>query len=324
MWLFVLPAVVYGINANALLLEPAVRNSDHLLIAGILIVATIWMVWRSTLMRSRSGFALLALAVLHINAAYDPPAIPGVLIGLMAAWILFSLGMARGRAEPAGWQLGEGAFQAGLMHAVALIGPDFGDAAVVVSRPELVVTLMSLAGTIAAYGMVVRNRWHLFAGSAVAMATLMLQINAGQPGNIHVYTVPLAIYLLVVGLLMRNYPGTANALLAAGSGVLVVPAMLEALTTGSFMWLWIALAESLALFLLGTVLQLRIPTAAAVIAVSVIALRMLVMAINAYASWISMLAIGVVLLLLGTLWLMYRDAIQERLHGLFTRWLAFH
>ena len=321
--LFVVPALVYAAYANGLLLAYVEPASHHLVIGLVFIALAAAMYWREHLVRFGIGFVLVSLAVAHLNAAADQPAVPGVAIGLVTAWLLFSMAVIGWRLQPTSWPVGTIWLQAMLLHVVALFGPRFGDATVIFSRSALVLALVSLAGTIAVYGLLVRNRWHLFVASGVAMAALMLQINAGQPGNVHVYTVPLALYLLGLGLLLRRHPQTANVLLAAGSGVLVVPAMLEALTTGSLTWLWIALAESLALFLMGTMLQLRIPTAAAVIAVSVIALRMLVMAINAYASWISMLAIGVALLVLGTLWLMYRESIQERLHGWFSRWLAF-
>lgn len=321
--LHILPAALLILAANFVLLLGEVSSVQHGVIAAIALGFAAILYWQGRVSRIWLAFTAAALGVVHAQMATDFDYSRDVLIALVVAWVLVSLAITRWRNSSGIRQSTLIFYQAMLLHGLALILPLMDHAASQITRPDLVLALVSLAGLVATFGSLQRSRELVLLGSAIGMSAFMLQVNIGSPGNLHAYTVPLSIYLLAVGLLLRRDARIANTLLAAGSAILVIPAMLEALTTGEITWLWIALAESLGLFLFGTVLRLRIPTAAAVIAVSVIALRMLVFAVSVLESWVSILAVGLALLLIGTMWLVFRDAIQAKVTLLFGRWQAF-
>lgn len=321
MWL--VAAGVFAVFASIILLFGDVSASQHAIIGVVLLALAVVAFVGTSRARLWIGFVAGFTGLVHIQFATSFDFTGELLMGLAAAWLLVSLGVVRWRAE-ANQRSAKIIFrQAMIAHAFAWLTPMLTSPDDSITRPDLVIVLISLAGVVATYGALRRRREIVLIGSAIGMAGLMLQINIGSPGNIHAYTVPLSIYLIAVGLMLRRDARVANVMLAAGSGMLVIPAMIEALTTGSINWLWIALAESIALFLFGAVLRLRIPSAAGVIAVTVIALRMLVLVVNALASWISILAIGMMLLLIGTFWLIFRDAITARSHRLLSRWRSF-
>src|SRR5690606_31777449 len=59
--------------------------------------------------------------------------------------------------------------------------------------------LVSLAGLLFMVAWVSRRRAVAFLASALAMAALVIQIDAREPDNIHAYTVPIAAWLLSLG-----------------------------------------------------------------------------------------------------------------------------
>ena len=300
-----------------------VSSTQKLILAAIVLLIAAVFYWRTSHAGSWIAFVLTLWGLVYLQMATGFSYTHDLVFGLVVAWVMVSVAIIRSRDPKTALISNSIFFQAMLLHPLALFLPLFDEATVETSRSDLVLALISLAGVVATFGALKRSWELVLVSSAIGMAALMLQISIGSPSNIHVYTVPLSVYLLGVGLMLRRDPRVANLLLAVGSATLVIPAMLEALTTGEITWLWISLAESIALFLIGAVLRLRIPTAAAVIAISVIALRMLVFAVSVLASWISILVIGVTLLLIGTMWLVFRDAIQGRLHSLYGRWRSF-
>ncbi len=309
--------------ANVAWIFGEVSSIWHIAFAAISLVIAVYFYWQSSMSRVWFGFATAMLALIYAQLATDLSYTSDLVLGLAAAWILVSIAILRWRSADTTALSTPMFYQAMLLHPLAHFLPVIDHSLVDISRPDFVLTLVSLAGVVATFGSLRRNREMVLVGSAIGMTALLLQISIGAPGNLHAYTVPLSIYLLAVGLLLRADARIANLLLAAGSATLVIPAMIEALTTGDIVWLWVALAEAIGLFLFGTVLRLRIPTAAGVVAVSVILLRMLVFAVSVLASWISILVIGVALLLIGTMWLLFREPIQNRATAIFARWRSF-
>lgn len=317
-----IPAGVLSLAGLAAFTSDEVTHGQHLILTVIVFAVASVLYWWTSTIRTWLASILAAFGLMYLLLATDLTYSRDLLPGLLIAWILVSLGIVRWRSAATSWQTKPVFYQAMMLHGFALVLPLLDHSAHQITRPDVVLVLVSLAGLVSTFGSLQRSRGLVLIGSAIGMSALMLQVNIGSPANLHAYTVPLSIYLLAVGLLLRRDARIANTLLAVGSAILVIPAMIEALTTGEIVWLWIALAEALGLFLFGTVLRLRIPTAAGVIAVSVIVLRMLVFAVSVLASWVSILAAGVTLLITGTAWLIFREKIHAKAKVLFSRWQA--
>jgi len=184
----------------------------------------------------------------------------------------------------------------------------------------LVVSLVSLAGLLTVDAVVRRDRARGVAASGIAMLALLLQVAVDEPANIQAYTIPLGLYLLALGFVQRRHPDSRDLLLGMGSAALLVPALLDAVVDERFSSLLLAGGEALALFLGGLALRLRVPIAAGMAAITLIALRMMVDAVTALPSWITLLTVGLVLLGGGTLLLIWKDAFRSRLERVRRTW----
>jgi hypothetical protein len=211
--------------------------------------------------------------------------------------------------------LGIGAF------AVLVPGTNFMDVEDTdTARQIFVVTLVSMAGLLAVDARLRTDRRRAIIGSALAMLALLIQISTREPENFLWYSIPLGLYLLGLGVVVRRDPRLRDILLGAGSGVLLVPALLLAQSEGEFGYLLLAGGISIGLFLIGITLRLRVLIAAGVIGVTIIVLRMLIDAVLALESWITLLTVGLVLLGGGTASLVWKEALRERLDRLQSAW----
>ena len=86
------------------------------------------------------------------------------------------------------------------------------------------------------------------------------------------------------------------------------------------MWLLVVVVEAVLIFAAGAILQLRVPLAAGLIALTLIVLRMIVAAVLALEGWLALLIAGVALLIIGTVMLSFRDALKDRLASMQARW----
>ncbi len=188
------------------------------------------------------------------------------------------------------------------------------------TRQVFVVALVSMAGLLAVDARLQRDRLRAIAGSALAMLGLLVQISIRDPESILWYSIPLGFYLLGLGVVIRKDPRLRDILLGAGSGVLLVPALLLAQAEGSFGYLLLAGGFSIGLFLAGIALRLRVLIAAGVVGVTIIVLRMLIDAVLALESWITLLTVGLVLLGGGTASLVWKEALRDRLERLQAAW----
>lgn len=184
----------------------------------------------------------------------------------------------------------------------------------------LVLAMVSLAGLLAVDAVRRKDRMRGIVASAIAVAALLVQISIDSPENVLPYTIPLGLYLLALGVIERRVAKTRDLLLAAGSGVLLIPALLLAQAEGTLGYLWLAGGMALGLFVAGVLLRLRVLIAAGVIGVTIIVFRMLLEAVLALESWITLLAAGLLLLGGGTASLVWKEALLRRLEHLQHGW----
>jgi hypothetical protein len=152
------------------------------------------------------------------------------------------------------------------------------------------------------------------------MAALLISISTREPENVLWYSLPLGLYLLALGTVARKDPPVRDGLLGAGSGVLLLPVLWLAQNQGHLGYLGLGAGIALVLFLGGIALRLRVPIAAGIVGMSLIVLRLLVDAVLALQSWVSLLIVGLVLLGAGTAALVWKDALRERLERIQRGW----
>jgi hypothetical protein len=269
------------------------------------------------------SFAALTLAVIFGVRAVDGGGLATVTGLIVFAWIVAGSSLALPRTGPwpaqrPAW-LTSGLAIGGLAVILAISENDGGD---LDSRAWqlLVVSLVSLAGLLTVDAAVRRDRTRGLAASGIAMLALLLQIAVDDPANIQAYTIPLGLYLLALGFVQRRHPASRDILLGMGSAALLVPALLDAVVDEQFSSLLLAGGEALALFLGGLAFRLRVPIAAGMAAITLIALRMMVDAVAALPSWITLLVVGLILLGGGTVLLIWKDAFRTRLERVQRTW----
>lgn len=264
-----------------------------------------------------SGLALMLVVRMQTTAA-----LAGVLALSVLAWAVLGAAVAASRSRerittlvPWRWSaLGLGVLA--VAYPLLVIGR--GDAADF--RSLMVIALLSLAGLVGTEAWLQRNRLLATGASGIAMFALLLQISQRDPDSILAYSLPLGIYLLALGTVNRKVPSLRDILLGAGSGVLLAPVFLLAQESGSLGYLALAGGLALALFLAGIALRLRVLIAAGIIGLSLIVLRVLVDAVIALESWVSLLVVGLLLLGGGTASLIWKETLRARLERLQRGW----
>lgn len=186
----------------------------------------------------------------------------------------------------------------------------------------IVLTALTIAGMLAIEAWRRQDPARGAAASAIAMLALLMEIAVREPVNVQAYTVPLAIYLFGLGWAKRRQHKMRDMSLGVGAAVLIVPTFLQALNGDGFGWLLLAGGEALAFFVVGLVIRQRVLIGAGIIAISLIVLRMMVDAINAMPSWMILLVVGMILLVGGTVLIIWKEAIRKHLGDLQARWQA--
>lgn len=314
-WTWVSYAVVVGLIglvAGWLSLQPVAGRSVARLVSGRL-------VGRIATGISAGLLLLTALLVTRMVTARDAALVVTL---LLVAWALFSLAATLGprlsSPRPGeAWRMAALVI-AGLAAPCALAVPEGGND--LARRSWLTIALVSLAGMLAVEGWIRRHRLILTSASAVAMAALLIQIEAREPDNILAYSLPLGVYLLVLGAVNRRTGNLRDVLMGVGSGVLLVPVLWLAQQDGAVGYLALAAGIALALFLGGIVLRLRVPIAAGLLGLTVIVLRLVVDAVLALESWVALLVVGLLLLGAGTAALVWKEQLRERLERLQRGW----
>lgn len=150
--------------------------------------------------------------------------------------------------------------------------------------------------------------------SAVLTIALLLQIGRFNPENAQAYTLVIGAYLMLLGLLglwkFRLVPELANAspvVEAIGAAFIMAPSMIQSLEPGGGRYEWIVLAEAAAFFTASIVLRRRGILSAAIVAMVLIAGRVLFDAVNALPNWVVVMVAGMALLGIGMGILLGRD-----------------
>ncbi len=156
--------------------------------------------------------------------------------------------------------------------------------------------------------------------SALGLVAALMQVAVTDPGNVQAYTAPVALYLLGLAWTRRRDARVFDALVAAGAGLLILPALAQSLGADGFRWAMLAGAEALGLVFVGLGLNRRAPVAAGVVGLGLVALRQTVDYVNSLPTWAIMAVVGGLLLAVGTLSLVARDEAVRRWEEARARW----
>jgi hypothetical protein len=160
-----------------------------------------------------------------------------------------------------------------------------------------------------------RLRWALVSASVVAMAAILLVIATSRFDDEQAYTVPVGLYLIAFGLVVRRSASVVERhlmlhelVLLAGVATILLPQADEALQPGGADWGMLILLEGALFMLVSFVLGSRWLTVSGVLAISGVAIRWLgVNAGDTIAYWVVLGGAGMALLGLGTVMLLARD-----------------
>lgn len=209
------------------------------------------------------------------------------------------------------------------------LGPD----QVLAHTREWAILALTIAATAAAVtfeGLRLKRRALLIAGTAGVLLAGMLTIAIAQPANVQTYTLPIGIYLVVVGLTFRRSPqllGTHmawhEAVIVLGLLFLTLPAAQQALAPGEAgggdPYVLELTAEAVLFLVLGFIFAARWLVAGAVLTFTGIAIRALVLYGTRAPYWLTMGIVGMALLAVGTLLLLQRER-WDRALGWISRW----
>lgn len=174
---------------------------------------------------------------------------------------------------------------------------------------------LGLAGALALLEAVISHRrWIAVPASAVLAVALLLQIGRFNPENVQAYTAVIGAYLLLLGLLglwkfqlVAELAEAAPVVEALGAAMIMVPSMIQSLHAGGGRYEWIVLAEAAAFFTGAIVLRRRGMLSAAIVAMVLVAGRVLFDAVNALPNWVVVMIAGMALLGVGMSILLGRE-----------------
>jgi len=174
---------------------------------------------------------------------------------------------------------------------------------------------LAFAGLLAAAEAAISGRrWIFVPASATLTAALLLQIGRFNPENAQAYTLVIGAYLVLLGLLglwkfrlVPDLAAFAPVVEAIGAAFIMAPSMIQSLEPGGGRYEWIVLAEASAFFTASIVLRRRGMLSAAIVAMVLVAGRVLFDAINALPNWVVVMVAGMALLGIGMGILLGRD-----------------
>lgn len=160
-----------------------------------------------------------------------------------------------------------------------------------------------------------RLLWALVTASVAAMTALLLTIGAFQFDQVQAYTVPVGLYWIAFGLVVRRSAPILDRhlmlhelVLLGGVGIMLAPQIGLGLQADGAAWGGIIMLEGVVFLLVGLVLGARWLTVSGVVAISGVAIRWL--AVNTGDTipyWLTLGGVGLGLLLLGTVLLLARE-----------------
>ena len=157
--------------------------------------------------------------------------------------------------------------------------------------------------------------WASLPASALVMVALELAIATLEPGNVQAHTVPAALYLALVGLLVRTsarlseHLGWHELLQLAGAALLVLPQAEQGFEPGGARWGLVLLIEGIVLLGIAMALGARWLGVSGVVTLSGVALRFLWVNrdTDVVPYWVMLAVAGFVLLAIGLTVLLQRD-----------------
>ncbi len=187
--------------------------------------------------------------------------------------------------------------------------------ATLVEFRTLIALLLPLAAAVEFEGRRLGVRWASLPASALVMVALELAIATLEPANVQAHTVPAALYLALVGLLVRTsgrlseHLGWHEVLQLAGAALLVLPQAEQGFEPGGARWGLVLLIEGIVLLGIAMALGARWLGVSGVVTLSGVALRFLWVNrdTDVVPYWVMLAAAGFLLLAIGLTVLLQRD-----------------
>ena len=190
----------------------------------------------------------------------------------------------------------------------------------------LTLAVAAIAMAVAVEGLRLKWRALLITGTAGLLLAGLLTIAIAQPANVQAYTLPVGIYLVILGLTFRRSPQFLGAhmecheaVIVSGLLFLTLPAARQALAPSGDPYVLELTAEALLFLALGLILAARWLVAGAVLTFTGIAIRALALYGTQAPYWLTLGIIGMALLGVGTLLLLQRER-WDRARGWIGRW----
>ena len=191
---------------------------------------------------------------------------------------------------------------------------------------SLTAIVLAVAVAVAYEGRRLYDERVLLAASAIAMASLLMAVAIARPDNVQAYTIPSAVYLIAVGLVVRRSPPLIGRHLfmheqatIAGVLTLVLPQAVQSLDPGGAWWGAVLLLESASFVVVAFLLRARWLLVGGVLTASGVGIRWIAESGDNVPYWAILGAGGMLLIAAGTSLLVHRER-WERLAGRNARW----
>ncbi|MXZ63385.1 MAG: hypothetical protein F4Y98_07280 [Chloroflexi bacterium] len=202
------------------------------------------------------------------------------------------------------------------------------DAPTLVEFRTLTLLLLPVAAAVVFEGRRFGVRWALLPASALVMVSLELAIATQEPGNVQFYTLPAAVYVALVGLMVRGSErltddiGWHEVLQVVAAGLLVLPQAEQGFEPGGARWGLVLLIEGIALLGVSIALNTRWLAVSAVATISAVALRFLWVNrdTDLVPYWVMLAVAGFALLAVGMTVLLQREWWDRSRLRLVRRW----
>lgn len=220
--------------------------------------------------------------------------------------------------EPAVALLSWGFLALALMVAYGEVASELGERwqrAVRSSEYYSLTALVAATGVAVAYeGWRLRQKLVLLGATTVGLVALLMTIAITRPENVQAFTIPTALFLLAVGLIVRRSPPVvANHVLLhevatiAGALVLVLPQAEQSFDPAGATWGFVLLGEGAALILTAFLLRGRWHAVAGVFTISGVGIRWIAENGDTIPYWVTLGVAGMLLIALGTSLLLNRE-----------------
>jgi hypothetical protein len=300
-------AVLLGLTAGGLAVTAGWARRWVSLLAGALVAAAAaaaawsafdWATWTLALAYTATGAAVFAVLSPHRRyKAKTDAEIPAVASVVALSWA--------------------GAVGGPLTAAIAVqqrVDAEVVSAVATVEYRALTALVLAVAPLLVVEGWRLREPRAFVAASAVVLVAALMAIGIAEPDNVQAYTVPIGLYLIVLGIvvrrssaLWRSHLYLHEAIQFAGAAVLVLPQAEQSFDPGGARWGFILIAEGALFLTIAFTLGARWMAVAGVLTLSGVALRWLAESGDTIPYWLTLGVAGLALLLLGVFLLLRRD-----------------